>query len=115
VFPLISAKYHIDLKADELGGALGLSLIPAIFDGDGATLVPTEFVQSLDKGGRPRTTGRGIRAQESDDWKSCLLRARRERHSNATTLTLLRNVMNSRRLMGFPPRRELNVTTLLVK
>jgi hypothetical protein len=48
---------EIDLEPDELGRdlseTLGASLSPAILNGDGSILDPTEFAQPLHKGGDP--------------------------------------------------------------
>ena len=80
----------IDLEADELGRDLGKtfapSLRPAILDRNGAPLNPAEFVQSLHKGGGPRTPSRrrGY-AQEPDGGQLArLLRPRHERPRGRT-------------------------------
>src|SRR5215472_12408875 len=74
----------IDIEPDELGDdlmrAFGASLHPAILDRDGLTLDPTEFAQSLYKGGGPL----GLRrrsgpAKQSNGRQLHLLRASRER------------------------------------
>jgi len=58
-----------------------MNLCPTILDNKRATLKPAEFVQPLDKGGRPlRPTYRRARAQKPEDWKlPTLLRMGRER------------------------------------
>src|SRR5262249_549313 len=75
----------VDLETDELGRDLGeallASLAPAVFDGNGATLVPSELAQPLHKGGDPfAACGTRALAQEADDRHlSGLLRAGHER------------------------------------
>src|SRR5262249_6820672 len=76
---------NINLALDELGdnlsGALGSTLSPAILDRDRPTLNPAEFAQSLYKSCGPLALGRRrCRAQVPDDWQlRRLLRMRRER------------------------------------
>src|SRR6516165_7379644 len=78
---------NINVLSDELrskiSDAVGISLRPAIFDRDGATLDPADFTQSLRKSSRPRTPARSAVAQEPNDLKLCWLRARRERPSDS--------------------------------
>src|SRR5215475_982939 len=74
----------IDIEPDELGDdlrrAFGASLPPAILDRDGLTLDPTEFAQSLNKGGGPLGLGRRRGpAKQSNGRQLHLLRTRRER------------------------------------
>src|SRR5262249_51589126 len=81
----------VDLKSDELGRDLGEALAaplgPAILDRDGATLDPTELMQSLHKSGAPMAPGRRCgRPQDPDGRQLCrLLRPRldRPRHRRA--------------------------------
>src|SRR6266496_2736605 len=75
---------EIDLEPDELGRylgkAIGASLRPAIVDGNGATLNPTEFVQATHKCVGPGAlTYLRAGAQKSDGRQLRLLRACRER------------------------------------
>src|SRR6516164_7476509 len=76
---------HIDLESDKLSGnlaeALGTSLRPTILDRQGATLDPTEFAQSLDKGGLALAIDRTRVGTQISDGRHLprLLRPRHER------------------------------------
>src|SRR5262249_19663346 len=63
------------------GQTLVAPLRPAIVDGDGAALDPTEFAQSLDKGGDAQALERTRVGTQISDGRHLprLLRARRER------------------------------------
>src|SRR5262249_48151559 len=65
----------------DLGHALGAALRPAILDGDGATLDPTEFVHPIQEGGDPLALDASCsRAEHPYRWQPCrLLRSRHER------------------------------------
>src|SRR5262245_1897041 len=71
----------MDELGRDLGEALLASLAPAVFDGNGATLVPSELAQPLHKGGDPfAACGTRALAQEAADRHlSGLLRPCRER------------------------------------
>jgi hypothetical protein len=73
----------VDKLRRDLGDAVEVSLQPAIFDCNGATLDPAEFTQSLHKGSRPWPPDRSVRAQEPNGRQlAWLLRARRKRPSH---------------------------------
>src|SRR5262249_26646455 len=78
-----ASKDEIDVQPNELGGdlghALGAALRPAILDGDGATLDPTEFVHPIQESGDPLALDASCtRAEHPYRWQPCrLLRARR--------------------------------------
>src|SRR5215813_14815064 len=79
------SKDEIDVQPNELGGDLGhalsAALCPAILDGDGATLDPTEFVHPIQEGGDPLALDASCsRAEHPYRWQPCrLLRSRHER------------------------------------
>src|SRR6516162_9473351 len=81
---------HIDLESDKLSGnlaeALGTSLRPTILDRQGATLDPTEFAQSLDKGGLALAIDRTRVGTQISDGRHLprLLRARRDGPSSGS-------------------------------
>ena len=72
---------ELDQVGRDFGIAVATALGPASLDRDGATLNPTEFAQSLRKGGGPWTlSGRRARTLVSNGRQPAhLLRARRER------------------------------------
>jgi hypothetical protein len=67
----------------DLGHALGAALRPAILDGDGATLDPTEFVHPIQEGGDPLALDASCsRAEHPYRWQPCrLLRVHSERRN----------------------------------
>ena len=63
--PTRSCKLRPSRSTDQ-----AMNLCPTILDNKRTTLKPSEFVQPLDKGGRPlRRTYRRARAQKPEDWK----------------------------------------------